>query len=68
MKIKVRWQVDDGYAGASRPQHTTFDTEDYCDDEEWESKSEEEKRQLIEEVVEEDFRNKASFHIDDYGI
>ena len=64
-KIKVRWEVADGYAGKSRPQYTTINTEDFDD---WEEMSEGEKKGHIEEMVQEDFEQKISFCIEDYGL
>lgn len=29
---EVKWQVDDGYAGPSRPQSTSFDLDDFFED------------------------------------
>ena len=48
--IIVTWQVDDGYAGGSRPQHTEIPDEDLDDCE-----SEEEKQKIIDEYVQSDF-------------
>lgn len=52
----VNWEVEDGYIGKSRPQHTAID-----DDELAEYETEEEKERFIEECVEEDFRQKISW-------
>lgn len=55
--VKVRWQVDDGYAGGSRPQSLTIPDEDF------EDMTEEEKEAYIEECIQDDFNNKISWHI-----
>ena len=69
MKIRIRWEVEDGYAGKSRPQHTVFDTDDVsADDDEWNSYSEDEKEAIIRDAVQDDFDNKISFVINDYGL
>ena len=67
-QFTAHWEVEDGYAGKSRPQHTKIDTNDQFEDDEWEEMSEKEKKEWIEEQVEEDYRNKISFYISDYGI
>jgi hypothetical protein len=68
-KIKVTWEVEDGYAGKSRPQTTIIDIEqEHMSEGEWNELSEDEKRELIEDCVREDFENKISFGIDSYGI
>jgi len=67
-KIKVKWEVEDGYVGKSRPQSTTIDIEQHMDKEEWDSMNESEKREFIEGIVQEDFDEKISFGISDYGI
>jgi hypothetical protein len=64
MKIIVKWEVEDGYVGKSRPQSTIVDTDHHF----WDSLNDEEKRQLIEECVQEDYEQKISFSISDYGI
>ena len=48
----VRWQVDDGYAGASRPQYTDID-----DSELEECESEEERLELVRDYVQQDFED-----------
>jgi len=68
-KIVVKWEVEDGYVGRSRPQRTVIDVENHLMDEsEWNELSDEEKRKIIEEAVQEDFDQKISFAINDYGI
>ncbi len=64
MKITVKWEVADGYAGASRPQRTIVDTDD-CD---WDEMNEQERKEWIAESVQYDFEQKISFEITNYGI
>jgi hypothetical protein len=68
MKITVKWEVEDGYAGKSRPQKTIIDTERDMQEGEWDEMSQEERMEYIEECVQEDFDQKISFAIEDYGI
>jgi len=56
--MRVTWEVDDGYAGKSRPQHL-----DISDEEFEECTTEEDKQVLIEDFVQEDFDNRITFHI-----
>ncbi len=68
-KITVRWEVADGYSGKSRPQTTIIDVEkDLMSAEEWNDLSEDEREEHIDSIVQEDFEQKISFGIDDYGI
>lgn len=48
--MRVRWEVEDGYSGKSRPQFTEIEDEDWlaCVDDS-------ERDMLIEEAVQEDF-------------
>ena len=58
MKIDARWEASDGYVGKSRPQHTILEIEDffgYAHDSDIEM--------AIYDAVEEDFRNKVTFAI-----
>lgn len=63
MKIKITWEVSDGYVGKSRPQYCTFNSEDYMDEEDWNNLSEEEKEQYINDFVQEEFNNNISWDI-----
>lgn len=54
LKIEVTWQVEDGYVGKSRPQHTTF----RIDKEDWELYDEQDKMDCVDEYIEGDFRVK----------
>ena len=55
-QIKIRWQVEDGYAGGARPQHATITDDDLSD-----CDSELEVRELVGGAVESDFENKVAF-------
>lgn len=64
MKIKIIWQVDDGYCGGSRPQTLIFDTDDYTDNiEEWEALPEEKKQEYKTEAVEADYESNIHWSI-----
>lgn len=54
----MRWQVDDGYAGKSRPHYTEIDGEDWdaCEDDA-------ERESLINEYVQQDFEQHISWHL-----
>lgn len=53
----VRWEVEDGYYGKSRPQETEVP------DEELEGLDEDERQELIREFVQQDFDAKISWAI-----
>jgi hypothetical protein len=57
-KVTVRWQVDDGYVGGTRPQRTQVDTEDFqhC-------KTEEDVRNVLDEIIEEEMRTRIGFSV-----
>lgn len=57
----VRWEVEDGYAGKSRPQETEVP------DEELEELDEKERKELIWEYVQDDFDQRISWCILSYG-
>lgn len=57
----VRWEVEDGYAGKSRPQHT-----DIPDEELEECETEEDRQALIEEYVQDDFDARIGWYIKGY--
>ena len=50
--MEITWQVDDGYAGPSRPQHVEVPDEELD-----ECESEEERMELIEGYVQDEFEN-----------
>lgn len=59
MKFRVRWGVDDGYAGAARPQEFTIDIEDMaesCD-------TEEEANRYLYAEVQAEFENHITWFI-----
>jgi hypothetical protein len=56
--MMVTWEVDDGYVGKARPQHT-----DIPDEELDECETEHEKDELIAQYVQGDFDNKISWDI-----
>lgn len=67
MEFTVEWHVEDGYAGKARPQKTVVKPyEDYTK-EEWEKMDEFEKKEYIDDCVDNDFRKSISFSIDNYG-
>jgi len=68
LKINVKWEVDDGYVGKSRPQETIIKPYDYVDEDEWNDATEDGKKDYIEEWVEDDFKNTIGFLIEDYGL
>ena len=55
--MKVHWQIDDGYAGRARPQCTEIP------DKEIEELDEEEIQKVIEEYVDDDFKQKIRWYI-----
>ena len=59
MKVRVTWQVDDGYVGKSRPQITIIPEEEFED-----CKTEADRNAIIEEFVDSDFQNRISWFID----
>ncbi len=67
LEITILWGVEDNYAGKSRPQETVFTPCDWCDEEDWNNKTTEQKKELIVEAVQEDFDNRIYFGIYDFG-
>lgn len=56
--MKVRWEVEDGYVGKSRPQYTEIP------DEEWlECETESDRELLLEDYIQTDFDNNISWAI-----
>lgn len=53
----VRWEVDDGYCGKSRPHKTEIDDDDLemCE-------TEEEREQLISDIIQQDFEQIISWY------
>lgn len=62
-KIKIRWEVEDGYAGGSRPHTTTIDIERDFGMDEWREMSEQEKEEVIHDYVQADFEQQISYAI-----
>ena len=56
--MKVTWQVDDGYVLGSRPLTTDID-----DDELAECETEEERKELINDYIQNDFDQRISWSI-----
>lgn len=56
--MEVKWQVDDGYAGPARPQYTKVPDEELA-----ECESEQEREDLINDYVSEDFLQKITWYI-----
>ena len=56
--MRIMWEVDDGYVGKDRPQHT-----DIPDDELEECETESEKLALIHDYVSQDFDQKITWNI-----
>ena len=52
----VTWEVDDGYVGKSRPQHT-----EVPDDELAECETDEEREDLINDYIQSDFEQRISW-------
>lgn len=63
MEVKIEWQLDDGYAGGSRPQKTVVD----IDKEDYNEMTEHDFEEFIENKAAEDFENKITFFIDNWG-
>ena len=55
--MRVTWEVDDGYVGKSRPQHT-----EVPDDELAGCETDEERETLIDDYIQEDFDNRISWY------
>lgn len=58
--MRVTWEVEDGYCGEARPQYTEIPNDELAD-----CQTEEEKDRLIEEYVEQDFKQTVSYVITD---
>jgi len=56
--VKIIWEIEDGYAGSSRPQRTIIPKEEWL-----ECETDEERRELAEDYVDEDFNNSISWYI-----
>ena len=60
--MRVTWTVEDGYAGKSRPQHT-----EVPDNELEACETDEEREQLINNTVQEDFNDRIAWVITNKG-
>jgi len=56
--MRITWEVDDGYAGGSRPQNT-----DINDDELLDYETDEEKEQFINDVIQEEFEQRITWYV-----
>lgn len=56
--MKITWQVSDGYVGGNAPHTVDIDDDDLADCE-----TDEEREDMIAEIVEEDFRQKVTWSI-----
>lgn len=61
MKIKLTYQIDDGYRGGARPQTTTIDTDDF------EGMSEAEIDNALCEILQEDMLQRVSWSCPRYA-
>lgn len=59
--MKAIWEVDDGYAGKSRPQSTEID-EDWIKN----SDNEDDAMEMIEQEVQEDFNDKIRWYFSNH--
>lgn len=55
--MRVTWEVEDGYAGKNRPQFTDIPNEDL------EDLDEDERKQLIDDYVRQDFESNIYWYI-----
>lgn len=56
--MKVRWEVEDGYVGGSRPHYTEVDDEELA-----ECETEQERQNLIDEYIQEDFEQTVTWSV-----
>lgn len=57
-KLTVIWEISDGYVGGSRPHRMTISEDDFSG-----HMTDEELEEILFEMVDEDFRRKASYSI-----
>lgn len=57
--MNITWEADDGYCGGSAPQRTRIDDEDIANCETFE-----EAEKVIQDAIEDDFRNKVNWVCD----
>jgi len=60
--MEIRYEVDDGYCGGSRPQIVDVD-----DDELSQCETTQQKKEYIEKEVQEHFEQTITWYINDYG-
>lgn len=57
-KLEIRWEINDGYAGGSRPQYVTFDPDDWTDCAgDWEKLSQVEQEEIEFSIIDDEMRN-----------
>ena len=66
-KITVTWEIDDGYHGGSRPHKTSFESHEH-EDENWEDLTEERRQEIIDQEVEQDYRNNYGFSVTNVAV
>jgi len=59
-KVQIKWQAADGYFGKDRPQMTEIEAYDF------EGLTRGEVQNLFDEMMEDAFRQKVSWEVDDY--
>ncbi len=64
--IEIVWEIEDGYAGGSRPQNLELDLQDdlNMDEEEWNALSEDEQREAVSQYVQDEFNQTINWFID----
>ena len=55
--MRIRWEIDDGYAGGSRPQYTEIPNYELA-----ECETDEERERLIREYIQQDFETTVSWY------
>ena len=60
-KVRITWEVDDGYAGKSRPQFTELTADEAIDY--IEAETPEEQQTIAEQAVEDDYINRITWYI-----
>jgi hypothetical protein len=59
-KIKVTYEVEDGYGGGSRPQHVEIDSDDF------EGLSKADASLLLADIIQEDFSSRITWVMENY--
>ncbi len=57
-EFEIKWEVEDGYVGGDRPQYVTIEASDF------EDMSEDEIREEINNLVEEEFNQRITWYVD----